>query len=244
MVFQGAMNSFNPTMKIKDHFVETIRAHSEDEGERMAYARELMRDLYLNPDRVLESYPHELSGGMKQRALIALAMLLEPEVLIMDEPTSALDMLMQRTIISMMEELKETHDLTVVFITHDMPIVSGLADRISVMYAFEIVEVGSTEGVILDANHPYTRALLRSVPDADMPIDQLEVVEGRGPDPVNVPTGCSYHPRCPLADDRCEIEDPELVEVEDDHWAACFYWDQADDAVPYEIHRQEWEADE
>ena len=240
MVFQGALESFNPTMKIGDHFVETIHAHSLNESDRMGHARELLAELHLDPERVLDAYPHELSGGMKQRALIALALLLEPEVLVMDEPTSALDLLMQRAIITMLRDLQDTYDLTIVFITHDMPVLSGLADRIAVMYAFELVEIGQTEEVVLDASHPYTRALMRAVPSLDMGIDELQVIRGSSPDPVNVPSGCSYHPRCPLADDRCEIEDPDLVEIDDGHRVACFYYDQAADAVPYEISSDEW----
>lgn len=243
MVFQGALESFNPTMKVGDHFVETIHAHSMNERERMNHARELLAELHLDPDRVLEAYPHELSGGMKQRALISLALLLEPEVLVMDEPTSALDLLMQRAIISMLRGLQERYDLTIVFITHDMPVLAGIADRVGVMYAFEIIEVGDTEDIILDGSHPYTRALMRAVPSLDMPIDDLQVIQGSGPDPVNVPSGCTYNPRCPLADDRCEIEDPDLVYIDDDHQVACFYHDQAAEAVPYEIQEDTWRPD-
>ena len=243
MVFQGAMNSFNPTMKVGDHFVETIRAHSEPREERMDHARRLLDDLYLDPDRIFESYPHELSGGMKQRALIALSLLLEPDILVMDEPTAALDLLMQRSIINMLTQLKKEYNLTIVFITHDMPLVAGLVDRLAVMYAFEIVELGPYT-LISDASHPYTRGLLRSVPSLDANIDEMAIVEGSSPDPVNIPSGCSYHPRCPLADDRCQIEDPELVEIEEGHQAACFYWDQASDAVPYTLEAETWEVPE
>lgn len=244
MVFQGALESFNPTMKIGDHFVETIHAHNMDRDERMEHAHQLLKDLYLTPERVLEAYPHELSGGMKQRALIALALLLEPEVLVMDEPTSALDTLMQRTIIALLSDLQESYDLTIIFITHDMSVVSGLADRIAVMYAFEIIETGPTEDVILDASHPYTRALMSSIPSLDTPTDQIQPIEGSSPDPINTPPGCSYHPRCPLADDRCEEEDPTLVEVGEEHHAACFYWDDAAEAVPYTIESEPRGLDE
>ncbi len=243
MVFQGAMNSFNPTMKVKGHFRETIRAHNAVLPERMDHVRDIFDALHLDYDRVMNAYPHELSGGMKQRALIALSLVLEPEVLVMDEPTAALDLLMQRSIISMLKALRDEFDLTILFITHDMPLVSGLADRIGVMYAFEFVEVGPTEELMQDAAHPYTRALLRSVPSIDSPVDEMETIPGSSPDPVNIPTGCSYHPRCPLADDRCEIEDPELAQVEGAHEVACFYYEQAADEIPYSLETEMFEDD-
>ncbi|MFB6150656.1 MAG: ABC transporter ATP-binding protein [Haloarculaceae archaeon] len=236
MVFQGAMNSFNPTMKIRAHFEETITAHDAVLEERMDYVRRLFDALNLDPDRVFPSYPHELSGGMKQRALIALSLVLEPEVLVMDEPTSALDLLMQRTIINMLTDLRDALDLTIVFITHDLPLVAGLADRIGVLYGFEFIEVGPTKPLLEDAAHPYTRALLRSVPSIDSPIDEMQTIPGSSPDPVNIPTGCSYHPRCPLADDRCEIEDPDLVQVDEDHEVSCFYWEQSENEIEYTLH--------
>lgn len=238
MVFQGAMNSFNPTMKVRSHFEETIIAHNADIEERMEHARSLFDALHLDADRVLNSYPHELSGGMKQRALIALALVLEPEVLVMDEPTAALDMLMQRSIISMLRELRDVFDLTIVFITHDLPLVAGLADRIAVMYAFEFIEVGPTTEVLTDAAHPYTRALLRSLPSIDSVIDEMQPIDGTRPDPVHIPSGCSYHLRCPLMDERCTNEDPPL-ELDGTHTAACFYADRASEEIEYTLHGNE-----
>ncbi|SEP02966.1 peptide/nickel transport system ATP-binding protein [Halogranum amylolyticum] len=238
MVFQGAMSSFNPTMKIKDHFEETIHAHRANYTERMQHARRLLSDLYLDPDRVLNSYPHELSGGMKQRALIALSLVLEPEVLVMDEPTAALDLLMQRSILSLLADLQENYNLTVIFITHDLPLVAGLADRLGVMYAFDFVEYGPSAEVVEDAGHPYTRALLRSVPSVDAALKEMRPIEGEAPDPVNVPQGCSYHPRCPLADRRCVESNPPFDEVGADHAAACFYVEQAQTEVPYTVSEE------
>jgi peptide/nickel transport system ATP-binding protein len=173
---------------------------------------------------------------MKQRALIALSLVLEPEVLVMDEPTAALDLLMQRTIINMLTDLRDELDLTIVFITHDLPLIAGLADRIGVLYGFEFIEIGPTKPVLEDAAHPYTRALLRSVPSIDSPIDEMQTIPGSSPDPVNIPSGCSYNPRCPLADDRCEIEDPDLVSVDEDHEVSCFYWEQSASEIEYTLH--------
>jgi len=236
MVFQGALSSFNPTMRIGGHFQETIEAHDRDVDEGMDRARQLLSDLYLDPDRIFEAYPHELSGGMKQRALIALALVLEPEVLVMDEPTAALDLLMQRAILALLADLQETYDLTLVFITHDLPLVAELADRLAVMYAFEFIEVGDANDIITGSDHPYTRALINSTPNLDTPVEGMRPIEGESPDPVNVPAGCSYHPRCPMADDQCRSTDPELYSVEEGHVSACHYWEDVSDEIPLSIH--------
>ncbi|GCF15881.1 hypothetical protein Harman_38160 [Haloarcula mannanilytica] len=232
MVFQGAMSSFNPVRPIRTHFVETLDAHDYDIEAGMERACDILRDLYLDPERVLDSYAHELSGGMKQRALIALSLVLEPEVLVMDEPTAALDLLMQRSIISLIEEIKEEYDLTIVFITHDLPLVADIADRIGVLYAFEFAEIGETEEILEDAAHPYTRLLLKSTPNLDAPIETMRPVEGSAPDPVSVPQGCSFHTRCPLADETCRTDDPGPYEVDGTHHVHCHHWQQAEAEIP------------
>ncbi|WP_207592488.1 ABC transporter ATP-binding protein [Halomontanus rarus] len=232
MVFQGAQSSFNPTITIRAHFEETIEAHNYNMEQAMAHARELLSDLYMDPDRVLDSYPHELSGGMQQRTLIALSLVLEPNVLVMDEPTAALDLLMQRSILSLLEDLQEKYDLSIVFITHDLPLVAGLADRLAVMYAFEFVEVGPAGDLIGNPTHPYTRSLLKAVPNLDTPLAEMRPIDGMAPDPVDVPQGCSYHPRCPLADETCRAEDPAYHSVSPDHQSACFHWEDSAEAIP------------
>ena len=234
MVFQGAQSSFNPTISIRKHFEETIEAHDADMSDRMDHARQLLRDLYMDPDRVLDSYPHELSGGMKQRTLIALSLLLEPEVLVMDEPTAALDLLMQQSILNLLEELQYKYDLTVVFITHDLPLVAGLADRLAVLYAFQFVEIGPADRLLNGSTHPYTRSLLKAVPNLDTPLSDMRPIEGSAPDPVDVPNGCRYHPRCPIATDRCRTEEPPIQVVDNSHGSACFYWEDAEEAVPFD----------
>ena len=235
MVFQGAMSSFNPTMKLRGHFEETLDAHNASYAAGMDRARELLADLYLDPDRVLDAYPHELSGGMKQRALIALSMVLEPQVLVMDEPTAALDLLMQRSILQMLEEVKRKYDFTLVFITHDLPLVAELADRLAVMYAFEFVEVGPTDELLADAAHPYTRSLLNATPNMRTPLEEMRPIAGSSPDPVNVPTGCSYHPRCSLADTQCREAPPDYHEVRADHRVKCFHWEHAREEIPFTL---------
>jgi oligopeptide/dipeptide ABC transporter ATP-binding protein len=237
-VVQGAQSGFNPTMKIKDHFVETLRTHDADIEEGMQRARRLLEDVYLEPSQVFESYAHQLSGGQKQRALIALGLVLEPELVVMDEPTSALDLLMQRSIVSLLADLKEEYSLTIVFITHDLALVTDLADRIAVMYGFEVVEVGPSEEILADSGHPYTRKLLNTVPTISSGAADMDIIEGSAPDPVNVPEGCTFHPRCPLADDQCIDVDPPLAELGENHHSACHYPDEAREALPL-AHRGE-----
>jgi len=241
MVFQGALSSFNPTMSIRGHFEETLAAHDADHEAGMERARELLSDLYLDPDRVLDSYPHELSGGMSQRALIALSLLLEPNVLVMDEPTAALDLLMQRSILSLLSDLQEKYDLTVVFITHDLPLVAGLADRLAVLYAFQFAEIGPADEVVRNAAHPYTRALLKAVPNLDAPLSTMQPIEGSAPDPVNIPDGCTYATRCPLETERCRREDPtdSFRAVTTEHSVACHHWEDAAAEIPFEVDEQE-----
>jgi peptide/nickel transport system ATP-binding protein len=242
MVFQGAMSSFNPTMEIGGHFRETLKAHDANVTEGMAFARELLSDLYLDPDRVLDSYPHELSGGMQQRALIALSLVLEPNVLVMDEPTAALDLLMQRSILMLLQELQEKYDLTMVFITHDLPLVAALADRMAVMYAFDLVEVAPRDQLIGNSGHPYTRALLNSTPNLDAPLEEMRPIEGQSPAPVNVPAGCSYAPRCPLATEECRSADPPFYDAGDGHRTACHHWDDARETIELNFEAVEGDA--
>lgn len=232
MVVQGALDSFNPTLSIGDHFVETLRAHDYDIQEGMERARQLISDVHLEPDRVLDAYPHELSGGMKQRALIALSLILDPDVLVMDEPTAALDLLMQRSIVSLLKELKAEYDLTIIFITHDLPLLTKLADRLVVMYAFDIVEIGSTEEILYDAAHPYTRSLLNATPDLNAPIEEMQSISGSKPDPVTNIPGCSYRPRCPMADESCAEAEPPMADRGGGHRTACFYHDDVSDEIP------------
>lgn len=235
MVFQGAMDAFNPTQRIRRHFVETLNAHNCDIDEGMTHAREVLSDLHLNPDRVLSSYPHELSGGMKQRVLIALSLVLKPQVLVLDEPTAALDLLMQRSILDLLRKIQKQYEITLVFITHDLPLVAEISDRLAVMYAFEFAEIGPTEELLRNAAHPYTRSLLNATPNLDADIDSMRPIEGSSPDPVNVPQGCSYHPRCPLASQKCISEHPTFQDVSDDHQAACFHWEESSNQIPVDF---------
>ncbi|WP_440767100.1 ABC transporter ATP-binding protein [Natronorubrum sp. DTA7] len=234
MVFQGAMSSFNPTMKVGAHFTETLKAHDKNVSEGLEFARELLENLYLEPERVLDAYPHELSGGMQQRALIALSMVLDPEVLVMDEPTAALDLLMQRSILTLLDDLQSEYDLTIVFITHDLPLVASLADRMAIIYAFQFAEIGPRDEIIGNSAHPYTRKLLNATPNIDAPLAEMQPIPGEGPAPVNLPSGCRFEPRCPLATEECRTDDPPLASVDQDnsdHRSACHHWEQAREEI-------------
>lgn len=210
LVTQAAMNSFNPVMRVKDHFLETARAHlnSIDEGEVLSEAKRLLKMVLLEPDRVLNSYPHQLSGGMKQRTLIALALLLKPKVLLADEPTSALDVVSQKVILNVLTNVKEETGSTIVVVTHDLGVAAEIADRVTVMYAGKVVEIGSVEEVFYDPLHPYTKALIKAVPRIKGVLD-VKYLAGEPPDLINPPPGCSFHPRCPYATDVCKTVEPE-----------------------------------
>ncbi len=222
MVFQGAMNSFNPTLRIRDHFLDTARAHGwESKDEVLDKACKLLELVRLEPERVLNSYPHELSGGMKQRALIALSLLLDPKLLILDEPTSALDTISQRAIIDVLKDIYDKLRITMIFITHDVPLITGLAHRVAIMYAFKIVEVGYIDQVFRNPVHPYTRGLLSAIPSLTSDLNKVRPIPGRHPDPINPPPGCRFHPRCPYATEKCRREEPPPIEVEPGHVVYC-----------------------
>ncbi len=225
MVFQGALNSLNPTIKIKDHFIETASAHGiKDKKIVLERARKLLESVKLDPDRVLNLYPIEMSGGMKQRTLIALALLLNPKLVILDEPTTALDVLIQREILLLLKELKEKMNLTYILITHDISLVADIADRVGIMYAGRIVEEGNVYDIFYNPLHPYTIGLLKSVPRLNEFKENIETIPGNPPDFRRLPHGCKFHPRCPLAMDVCRREEPPLMEFRNGHFVRCWLY--------------------
>ena len=215
MVFQGAMNAFNPVLRVRDHFLDTFRAH-EGRGTRRTRAEllersaELLELVRLDPARVLPAHPHELSGGMRQRALIALALALRPQLLILDEPTTALDILTQRAIVERLTELREELRFAMVFITHDLGLAAELADRVGTMYAGRMIETGTTRDIFHRSRHPYTRALIDSVPPVVGDLTVPESLPGGPPSIAALPDGCSFAPRCAHALPRCSRTRPEL----------------------------------
>jgi len=223
MVPQAALNALNPTMKIVDHFIETAKYHGlNDRRAVIEKAAKLLELLRLEPDRVLPSYPHELSGGMRQRVLIALSMLLDPELLILDEPTTALDVLTQRLILDLLKEIRSRLGLTMIFITHDIATIADLADRVAVMYAGKLFEVGDVYTVFKNPANPYTVALMKSIPSLIGKVEDMKPIPGSPPDLVNPPPGCRFHPRCPYAMDVCRKREPPLVELKPGHYTACW----------------------
>jgi peptide/nickel transport system ATP-binding protein len=228
MVFQAALNSLNPVLKVGDHFVETARAHGQkNDRQTRVRALELLRMVQLDAERVLSSYPHELSGGMRQRVAIALSLLLEPRLIILDEPTTALDILTQRAIIDVIRSLRRRLSFTMMFISHDLSLAAELADRVATMYAGELVEVGNVRDVFYTPKHPYTVGLLNAVPPiAGEEFTPLTAIPGSPPNLLALPSGCSFHPRCPYATELCARQTPPLAAIANGHLAACFHRDR------------------
>lgn len=221
MIFQGAMNALNPVYRAKDQIVEAILAHEHvARSEAEARALELISMVGLDPERG-SSYPHELSGGMQQRILIAMALALEPKIVIADEPTTALDVITQRQILSLLAMLRVKLGCSLILISHDVALASSVADRIIVMYAGKIVESAPTDLIIREPLHPYTRGLIEANPPLTGPRVRLVGIPGVPPDMSNPPMGCRFHPRCPSATGECKINGPSLVEVGKGHYVAC-----------------------
>ena len=227
MVFQAALNSFNPVISIWEQFLDTGRAHGmRSATEVRDKAAKLLDLVHLDPRRVLRAYPHELSGGMRQRVLIAMSLLLDPQILILDEPTTALDILTQRAILDLLRELRRTLGFAMIFISHDLSIAAELADRMITMYAGRTVERARVEDLFYRPRHPYTVGLLRAVPRVSGALGSVASIPGNPPDLVRLPPGCSYAPRCPFAIDACRAAEPPLLAVDTpQHDAACIRWE-------------------
>jgi len=228
MVFQAALNSFNPVITIWEQFLDTAQAHGLRDRRRVhERASELLDLVHLDPKRVLPAYPHELSGGMKQRVLIAMSLMLQPQIVILDEPTTALDILTQRSIIDLLGQLRAKLGFSMIFISHDLSIAAELADRMITMYAGRVVERASVGDMFYRPRHPYSLALLRAVPRVSGALGKVASIPGSPPDLLRLPPGCSYEPRCPFAIDACRAADPPLLAVDTpEHEAACIRWEQ------------------
>jgi peptide/nickel transport system ATP-binding protein len=211
IVFQGAMNSLNPVHKVSTQMVDAIKAHEPQLSPqaRIARAREILKLVGISADR-MDAYPHQLSGGMRQRVMIGMALVLEPQVVIMDEPTTALDVVMQRQILAQLVELRERLGFSVLFITHDLSLLVEFSDRIAIMYGGRIVEEARSADLYKDSLHPYSEGLLKSFPALRGERRELAGIPGSPPDLRGMPSGCSFHPRCPQAFDRCSAEIPVL----------------------------------
>jgi peptide/nickel transport system ATP-binding protein len=222
MVFQSSQNALNPLLRIYDQARLVMRAHRVvTDREVRQRAEELLRLVNLEPSRVLSAYPHELSGGMKQRVGIMMALLLDPKLVILDEPTTALDVMSQASVLEILKTIHSTLGTTMIFITHDMSVLAELAERLVVMYAGKVVEVGPIERLFYNPGHPYTQALMRATPSLAGDPRSLLAIPGQPPDLRRLPPGCRFAPRCPLVEDRCLASEPRLQPVTSEHLAAC-----------------------
>ncbi len=227
MVFQAALNSLNPVIRVRDMFYDTSSAHGESNHHKVRrQALELFRKVRLDPERVFNAYPHELSGGMRQRVLIALGLLLDPQIVILDEPTTAVDILTQRTIIDVLLSIKAELDFSIVFISHDLSVAAEMADTVATMYAGEIIEIGPVNEMFYRPRHAYTLGLLEAIPRLSAGAEELTSIPGSPPDLIEPPSGCKFHIRCPFATAQCSQTPPPLEPVGDRHFAACWHADQ------------------
>lgn len=227
MVFQGALNSLNPVIRIRDMVYDTARAHGESNHSQVRrHALDLFRMVRLDPERAFNAYPHELSGGMRQRVLLALALLLNPQVVILDEPTTAVDILTQRSIIEVLKIIRDELGFSIILVSHDLSVAAEMADTVATMYAGEIVEMGPVNELFYRPRHAYTLGLLQAVPRLSTGAEELSSIPGSPPDLIEPPPGCKFHLRCPFVTDRCRREQPPLVMEDRGHSVACFESDR------------------
>lgn len=226
MVFQDPYESLNPTQTIGEIVAEPLEVHGlvHTKAERETKVVKAIEDAGLKPaESYVNRYPHQLSGGQRQRVVIAGALVLDPHLLIADEPVSMLDVSIRAEILNLLADLRRTRQISIILITHDLGTVGYFADRIAVMYLGRIVEVGPTAAVLTNPRHPYTKALLSVVPVPNPRLRRERVIlQGETPNPIHLPSGCRFHPRCPIVMERCKVEDPAYVELESDHQVACW----------------------
>jgi peptide/nickel transport system ATP-binding protein len=225
-VFQDPMTSLNPVKKIGSHFIELIQTHEPNvkKEEALERARKLLKDVGIQPERV-NDYPHQLSGGMRQRVMIALAIALNPSIVVADEPTTALDVIVQAKILDLLNALRNSYGMALILITHDLSIVMERSDKTLIMYAGQMAEYAPSEELYSNPEHPYAKGLLKSIPNIELADQKLEAIRGSPPDLLNLPTGCRFWPRCNQAFERCPREIPPLYKTGAEHFVRCFLYD-------------------
>jgi oligopeptide/dipeptide ABC transporter ATP-binding protein len=235
MVFQDPMTSLNPVQRVVDHLTETMLTHEPEWTEKAARKRaeELVERLGILPERI-DDYPHQMSGGMRQRVMISLALALNCDLVIADEPTTSLDVIVEAKFLDLLKELQQDFNLTILLITHNIGVVAEVADRVAVMYAGKLAEVGDVREVFATPQHPYTQGLLRSVPNIELDGGELYKMEGAPPNLLYPPTGCRFHPRCPFVMDVCPRQEPgfdPLSSPDDPHLVACWLYQEHSEEV-------------
>ncbi len=221
MIFQDPMTSLNPVMTVGEQIAEVIEIHEQLGKEKSFEKAKEMLELVGIPGARANDFPHQFSGGMKQRVVIAIALACNPKLLIADEPTTALDVTIQAQVLDLMNDLKKKFKTAMILITHDLGVVAQVCDKVAIMYAGEIVEAGSLVDVFENPKHPYTLGLFGSIPSLDEECDRLKPIQGLMPDPTNLPSGCKFHPRCPHATELCSKEQPKVTEIEKGHKVRC-----------------------
>lgn len=222
-VFQDPMTSLDPVKKVGEHFIELVRTHEPDVGEKEALerAKAALQDVGILPERV-NDYPHQFSGGMRQRIMIALAIGLNPDLVVADEPTTALDVIVQAKILDLLRGLRDRYGMALMLVTHDLSIVLERCDKVIVMYAGNVVEYASASELHGSPTHPYTRGLLQSIPNIELEEQTLKAIGGSPPNLLDRPSGCAFCPRCSCAGARCSLDQPSMVEVAPGHFVRCF----------------------
>ncbi len=223
IIFQDPMTSLDPLMRIGDQIIETVLEHENvSKEEAWERAEKVLESLGIDPERLYD-YPHQLSGGMRQRVVIALSIVLNPKLIIADEPTTGLDVIVQYQILELVRKLKGDYGISFIFITHDLGIAYDISDRIAVMYAGQIVELSDKKKIFENPMHPYTQGLFKSIPEISVEKKEMKSIPGYPPDLVNPPKGCYFNPRCPIAREKCKSKTPDLMEVEKGHYVRCYY---------------------